>query len=66
MEKFHLLRDHLIDRGLTTDAERHRPDSLQRRPSSFDYIACYMAGELSYENPRRKGLAKPGVTEDDK
>nr|WP_277425732.1 hypothetical protein [Pseudomonas oleovorans] len=23
-----------------------------------------LTGELSYENPRRKGLAKPGVTED--
>jgi hypothetical protein len=39
---------------------------LQRRPSPFDYIACYMAGELSYENPRRKDLAKPGITDDDR
>lgn len=42
------------------------PNNLQRRPSPFDYIACYMAGELSYENPHRKGLARSGVTDDDR
>ncbi|KJU80636.1 hypothetical protein N619_04120 [Ectopseudomonas oleovorans] len=57
MEKFRPLRDHLGDRG---------PNSLRRRPSPFDYIACYMTGELSYENPRRKDLAKPGITDDDR
>lgn len=40
MEKFRLLRDHLVDSDLT--------------------------GELSYENPRRKYLAKPGIKDDDR
>ncbi|PTU78311.1 hypothetical protein DBO86_15110 [Pseudomonas indoloxydans] len=26
MEKFRLLRDHLVDSGLSTDAELHRPE----------------------------------------
>ena len=68
MDKFRLLRDHLVDSGLTTDAELQRPELCPAEILALvhcpDYIARYMAGELSYENPRRKGLAKPDVTED--
>ena len=60
MEKFRLLRDHLVDSGLTTDAELQRPELCPAEILALvhcpDYIARYMAGELSYEDQRRLGL----------
>jgi acetoin utilization deacetylase AcuC-like enzyme len=60
MDKFRLLRDHLIDSGLTTDAQLLRPElcpneilALAHDPS---YIRRYMEGDLSREDQRRLGL----------
>jgi acetoin utilization deacetylase AcuC-like enzyme len=60
MDKFRLLRDHLIDTGLTTDAQLFRPQvcptdilALAHDP---DYIIRYMEGALSREDQRRLGL----------
>jgi acetoin utilization deacetylase AcuC-like enzyme len=51
MDKFRLLHDHLIDTGLTTDAQLFRPQvcpddilALAHEPS---YIRRYMDGDLS-------------------
>lgn len=60
MEKFRLLRDHLIDSGLTTDADLLRP-----APCSPDilglshcprYIERFCSGELGHDEQRRLGL----------
>jgi acetoin utilization deacetylase AcuC-like enzyme len=60
MDKFRLLRDHLIDTGLTTDAQLFRPQvcptdilALAHDPG---YISRYMDGALSREDQRRLGL----------
>ncbi|MEX6676746.1 histone deacetylase [Pseudomonas sp. W2Oct36] len=60
MDKFRLLRDHLIDSGLTTDAQLFRPQvcptdilALAHDPG---YISRYMEGALSREDQRRLGL----------
>ena len=60
MEKFRLLRDHLVDSGLSTDAELLRPDlcptdvlALAHCPA---YIQRFASGELAYEEQRRLGL----------
>ncbi len=60
MDKFRLLRDHLIDTGLTTDAQLFRPHvcptdilALAHDPG---YIIRYMEGALSREDQRRLGL----------
>ncbi|QTS85707.1 histone deacetylase [Ectopseudomonas khazarica] len=60
MEKFRLLRDHLVASGLTTDAELLRPELCPAEILALvhcpDYIARYMAGELAPEDQRRLGL----------
>lgn len=60
MDKFRLLRDHLIDTGLTTDAQLFRPQvcptdilALAHDPG---YISRYMEGALAREDQRRLGL----------
>ncbi|WP_349571284.1 histone deacetylase family protein [Azotobacter salinestris] len=60
MEKFRLLRDHLVDSGLTTDGALRRPEpcpadilALAHDPA---YIERYCGGELSREELRRLGL----------
>ncbi len=60
MEKFRLLRDHLIDSGLTEDAALLRPElcppeilALAHCPA---YIERFLAGELSHDEQRRLGL----------
>jgi len=60
MEKFRLLRDHLVASGLTCDAELRRPEpcpaeilALAHDPA---YIERYCSGALSREELRRLGL----------
>ena len=60
MEKFRLLRDHLVASGLTSDAELLRPAlcppevlALAHCPA---YIERYMSGELPHDDQRRLGL----------
>ncbi|MBT2371169.1 histone deacetylase family protein [Pseudomonas fluorescens] len=60
MDKFRLLRDHLVDSGLTQDSQLLRPElcpaeilALAHEPG---YIERYMSGELSREDQRRLGL----------
>ena len=60
MEKFRLLRDHLVASGLVSDAELQRPElcptevlALAHCPA---YIRRYMSGELAYADQRRLGL----------
>ena len=60
MDKFRLLRDHLVSSGLTEDSQLLRPQlcppeilALAHDPG---YIARYMGGELSREDQRRLGL----------
>lgn len=60
MEKFRLLRDHLVDCGLTVDGALRRPEpcpaeilALAHDPA---YIERYCSGELSREELRRLGL----------
>ncbi|MBV7564984.1 histone deacetylase [Pseudomonas sp. sia0905] len=60
MEKFRLLRDHLVASGLTRDEELLRPEicpadilALCHCPA---YIERYLSGELSHEDQRRLGL----------
>ena len=60
MEKFRLLRDHLVESGLCTDAELLRPElcptdvlALTHCPA---YIQRFAGGELAYEEQRRLGL----------
>ncbi|WP_457788987.1 histone deacetylase family protein [Pseudomonas sp. PL-6] len=60
MEKFRLLRDHLIASGLTSDAQLQRPALCPAEILALahcpDYIARYMAGELAHEEQRHLGL----------
>ncbi|NQD93685.1 histone deacetylase [Pseudomonas sp. CrR25] len=60
MEKFRLLRDHLVDSALVADADLLRPDlcppeilALAHCPA---YIERYLSGELPREDQRRLGL----------
>ncbi|MBB3102769.1 histone deacetylase [Azomonas macrocytogenes] len=60
MEKFRLLREHLVASGLTTDATLLRPElcpheilALAHDPA---YIRRYCSGEMSREELRRLGL----------
>nr|MBS7674991.1 hypothetical protein [Vibrio cholerae] len=60
MDKFRLLRDYLVDSGLTQDSQLLRPPlcpadilALAHEPG---YIERYMSGELSREDQRRLGL----------
>jgi acetoin utilization deacetylase AcuC-like enzyme len=60
MEKFRLLRDHLVDSGLCTDADLRRPAlcppdilALAHCPA---YIKRFASGDLAYEEQRRLGL----------
>lgn len=60
MEKFRLLRDHLVHSGLCTDADLLRPElcppevlALAHCPT---YIQRFASGELTYEEQRRLGL----------
>ncbi len=57
MDKFRLLRDHLVDSGLVLDTQLLRPElcpadilALAHDPS---YIQRYLSGELSREDQRR-------------
>ena len=60
MDKFRLLRDHLVDSGLTLDAELLRPElcpvDILALAHDRSYIERYMAGELAREDQRRLGL----------
>ncbi|AZD10706.1 Histone deacetylase family protein [Pseudomonas chlororaphis] len=60
MDKFRLLRDHLVDSGLTRDADLLRPELCPKEILALahdpGYIERYMAGELSREDQRRLGL----------
>lgn len=60
MDKFRLLRDHLIDTGLTTDAQLFRPQvcptDILALADDPGYISRYMEGALSREDQRRLGL----------
>ena len=60
MEKFRLLRDHLVDSDLCTETSLLRPDlcpadvlALAHCPA---YIQRFASGELAYEEQRRLGL----------
>lgn len=60
MEKFRLLRDHLIDSGLTTDAALRRPmlcrHDVLNLAHDADYVARYCSGDMSPAELRRLGL----------
>lgn len=60
MEKFRLLRDHLVDSGLTTDAALQRPDSCPPEVLALAhcpaYIERFLAGELTAQEQCRLGL----------
>ncbi len=60
MDKFRLLRDHLVDSGLTRDADLLRPqicpNDILALAHDRRYIERYMSGELSREDQRRLGL----------
>jgi acetoin utilization deacetylase AcuC-like enzyme len=60
MEKFRLLRDHLVDSGLTTDAALLRPDccptDILHLAHDPGYVQRYCSGEMSREELRRLGL----------
>ena len=60
MEKFRLLRDHLVDCGLTTDAALLRPELCppDRLALAHDrgYVERYCSGDMSREELRRLGL----------
>ena len=60
MDKFRLLRDHLVDSGLTEDATLLRPEccpvDILALAHDRAYIERYMAGELAREDQRRLGL----------
>ena len=60
MEKFRLLRDHLVDSGLTTDAELLRPESCPETILALShcpaYIERFRSGDLAHEEQRRLGL----------
>ncbi|MFC3608723.1 histone deacetylase family protein [Stutzerimonas tarimensis] len=60
MEKFRLLRDHLVQRGLSTDAALLRPETCSPEILALahdrTYIERYCSGEMSREELRRLGL----------
>lgn len=60
MEKFRLLRDHLVDSGLTRDEFLRRPEpcSAEILALAHDrgYIERYCSGDMSREELRRLGL----------
>ena len=60
MEKFRLLRDHLIASGLTTDEALLRPEICPRDILSLAhdraYVERYCTGDMSREELRRLGL----------
>ena len=60
MDKFRLLRDHLVASGLTRDEDLIRPDLCPRDVLALAhdpaYIDRYLTGELSREDQRRLGL----------
>lgn len=60
MEKFRLLRDHLVDSGLTTDAELLRPECCAEETLALShcpaYIERFRSGALAHEEQRRLGL----------
>ena len=60
MEKFRLLRDHLVDSGMTTDAAILRPElcatDLLALAHDRDYVERYCLGDMSREELRRLGL----------
>lgn len=60
MDKFRLLRDHLVDSGLTRDCDLLRPalcpPDILALAHDRAYIERYMGGELSREDQRRLGL----------
>lgn len=60
MEKFRLLRDHLVASGLTSDSELLRPEPCPPEVLALAhcpvYIQRYMDGELPREDQRRLGL----------
>ncbi|SEK78980.1 Histone deacetylase domain-containing protein [Pseudomonas agarici] len=62
MDKFRLLRDHLVNSGLTRDAELLRsqicPVDILALAHDRGYIERYLAGELSREDQRRLGLPR--------
>ena len=60
MEKFRLLRDHLVDSGLTTDVQILRPElcaaDVLALAHDRAYIERYCSGEMSRDDLRRLGL----------
>lgn len=60
MEKFRLLRDHLVDVGLTRDELLHRPQpcpaDILALAHERGYIERYCSGDMSREELRRLGL----------
>ena len=60
MDKFRLLRDHLVSSGLTEDSQLLRPQlcppEILALAHDRGYIERYMGGELSREDQRRLGL----------
>lgn len=60
MEKFRLLRDHLVASGLTTDAALLRPErcptDLLALAHDRAYVERYCTGDMSREELRRLGL----------
>lgn len=60
MDKFRLLRDHLVESGLARDADLLRPalcpSDILALAHDRAYIERYMGGELSREDQRRLGL----------
>jgi len=60
MEKFRLLRDHLVASGLTTDQALLRPEPCPRELLALahdrTYVERYCSGDMSREELRRLGL----------
>lgn len=60
MEKFRLLRDHLVDSGMTTDAAILRPELVAADQLTLahdrDYVERYCTGSMSAQELRRLGL----------
>ncbi|AHL76941.1 hypothetical protein CH92_18380 [Stutzerimonas stutzeri] len=60
MEKFRLLRDHLVASGLTTDEALLRPElcptDLLALAHDRAYVERYCSGDMSHEELRRLGL----------
>ena len=60
MEKFRLLKEHLVDSGLTSDAALLRPEpcpaDILALAHDRGYIERYCSGRMSHEELRRLGL----------